>query len=127
YVPLQKRFTACDLDKRTFESEHAFDDLRQRHFYAGIKGVGCIAIGASQIAERQTHKNAWQPRPGALPLDRAVNLINGKSERCVLHECGQKRRRVRQKNQCGELALLFNRARTRFGRASLRLPEWRTT
>jgi len=32
-------------------------------------------------------------------LDRAVNLVNGKIERFVLHECGQKRRRVRQKNQ----------------------------
>jgi len=36
-------------------------------------------------------------------LDRAVNLVNGKIERFVLHECGQKRRRVRQKNQYAQL------------------------
>ena len=69
------------------------NDLRQSHFNARVKSVSRITIGAPQITEGQPDKDAGQPRPGALPLDRAIDLVD--SERCwfVLHGRRSSRRR----------------------------------
>ena len=77
HIFLQQRLAAGDLDKRTIKRRDKIDDLIQCLFFAFVKCVLGIAIIAAQIAESQPHENTTLPRPGALALDRLINLIDG--------------------------------------------------
>ena len=76
HVLLQKRFAAGDLDQRTLKTRDSIDDLFKRSFLAFVKRVFGIAIIAAQIAEGEPDKDTALARPGALALDRLVNLVD---------------------------------------------------
>jgi hypothetical protein len=73
---LQERFASRDLDERTLERRHRRHDCIERLLPALVKRVFRIAIIAAQIAKRQADKDAWLTRPGALTLDRVIDLVN---------------------------------------------------
>ena len=82
-VLLQKRFAAGDLNEWTAKFFDLIGNFAQRHLLAFVKGVFGVAIIAAQIAEGEPDKDTPLTRPGALALDRLVNLVN--RERFVVH------------------------------------------
>ena len=76
HILLQERFAAGDLDERALERFDRIDDFRQRLLFPFVKGVFRVAIGAAQIAKSQPDKNARPARPGALALNREIDLVN---------------------------------------------------
>ena len=76
HVLLQERFAAGDLNQRTLKARDPINDFFERSFLAFVKGVFRVAIVAAQIAEGEPDKNTTLARPGALALDRLVNLVD---------------------------------------------------
>ena len=77
YIFLQQRFPARDLDERTVESSNRLRDFAERLFFAFVKRVFGIAVGAAQIAESEPNEYTWPPRPAALALDGVIDFVNG--------------------------------------------------
>ena len=80
---LQERFAAGDLDQRTVKFFDSIGNFAQRHLLAFVKRVFGVAIIAAQIAESEPDKDTAFSGPGALALDRLVNLVDGQC--CVVH------------------------------------------
>ncbi len=80
---MQQRFASGDLDERTVKVFDSIGDFAQRHLLAFVKRVFGVAIIAAQITEGQPYKNTAFTRPGALALDRLVNLID--RQRLFIH------------------------------------------
>jgi len=74
---LQQRFPARHLHQRTVKSQRGVQHVRKRPARAFRERIRRIAIRAAQIARRQPHEDARQPGPGALPLEREENLVDG--------------------------------------------------
>jgi hypothetical protein len=49
---------------------HSHEHILDTHLRPAVKGVSRVAPRAAQIAARQTHKNARQPRARAFSLNR---------------------------------------------------------
>ena len=76
HVLLQQRLATGDFDQRTAKRRHGIDDFFQCLLFPFVKCVLRIAIVAAKIAEGQPHEDARPPHPGALALNRMINLVN---------------------------------------------------
>ena len=73
---LQQRLTARKFDERDSMLEDLGYDLAERAFLPLVKRILRVAIRTTQIAECQPDEYAGQPRPGALALNRRINLVD---------------------------------------------------
>ena len=105
-VLLEQRFTPGYFHQRTIKGQNSLDDLRRCHLFTSVKRVRGITIAAPKIAKGQTDKNARHPRPGALSLDRAIDLINRERRRLALHRKRSSRREGSQEAASFESCVL---------------------
>ena len=77
HILLQERFTTCDLHHRYIVTEHFGFDVVKGLFTTFKKGVFGIAVGAAQIAKRESYKHARPASPGTLALNGGVDFIDG--------------------------------------------------
>src|SRR5206468_7740601 len=85
HILLQQGFAAGDLHQGTSERRYDVDNLFESLFFSFVKRVLRVAVVAAKIAEGQPHKDARLPRPGALALDRVINLVNCQRLFLLLH------------------------------------------
>ena len=73
---MQERLAAGDLNEGTVKLFDSIDNFTQRHLLALVKRVFGVAIIAAQIAESEPDKDTAFSGPGALALDRLINLVD---------------------------------------------------
>jgi hypothetical protein len=64
---------------------HKIENLVQLQVFSFVKGVFGVAVVAAEITEGQPDKDTTVARPGALALDRLINLVNGQRFFSVRH------------------------------------------
>src|SRR5690348_13421707 len=89
HILLEQRLATRNLDKGTLKRRYLIDDFSEGLFFAFVECVLRIAIIAAKIAKGQPHKHAWSPHPGALSLNRVINLVDSQLLFRFWHTAGE--------------------------------------